>query len=259
MSLTTSPVGAVRIARVTLRELVESVADGSYAGPRHLHFTNAYSVVCAHHDELVAEALCTGACLPDGLPLVWSLRRLYPDGGWVNAERVRGPDTFPAVLAATQGKSTGRHFLLGSTPGVLAKLQEAITRRFPGAEIVGAVSPPFAPVDEIDWESQLSAIRASGAALVWVGLGTPKQDLVAQLLSDRDPDRLYFAVGAAFDFVAGTQRVAPGWMQRRGLEWLFRLISEPRRLWRRYLIGNIEFIAIVTAQWFRIVARRRTG
>jgi N-acetylglucosaminyldiphosphoundecaprenol N-acetyl-beta-D-mannosaminyltransferase len=137
-----------------------------------------------------------------------------------------------------------RHYLYGSTPEVLDRLGRAIADRWPGAEVVGAESPPFRELTDADLRAAAKRMDGAGADLVWVGLGTPKQDDAVHRLARLGP-ATYVAVGAAFDFLAGTKRQAPVWMQRRGLEWCFRLATEPRRLWRRYLLGNLRFIRVV--------------
>ena len=254
----TDHIGPVPILRTTPTSLRESLVAGALPEPRHVHFTNAYSVVAAQGDPTLAATFAAGRCYPDGLPLVWALSRLWPEAAWARGNRVRGPDMFLDVLDAGQAVGV-RHYLLGGAPDTLVKLRAAVADRFPDARVVGSASPPFVPVVEVDWDRYLAEIRASDADLVWVGLGTPKQDFVSALLAARDPQRTYLAVGAAFDFAAGTARTAPAWMQERGLEWLFRLLSEPRRLWRRYLIGNAQFLGIVARQLMlsRRLRRRR--
>jgi N-acetylglucosaminyldiphosphoundecaprenol N-acetyl-beta-D-mannosaminyltransferase len=156
---------------------------------------------------------------------------------------VYGPDLLLDVVAL--GRSVElRHFLLGSTPEILETLETELRRRFPGANIVGISSPPFRDLTEQEWHDQVELITASGAQVVWLGLGTPKQDWEAARLAGAVPV-VFCAVGAAFDFVAGTKRQAPAWMQQRGLEWIYRLATEPRRLWKRYLFGNARFVKAV--------------
>ena len=136
--------------------------------------------------------------------------------------------------------------LNGGSPETLTALVEAIERRWPGARVVGAESPPFRDLTEEEQEAQDQRIRASGADLVWVGLGTPRQDGEVARLA-RSVKRPAIGIGAAFDFVAGTRAEAPVWVQRLALEWLFRFASEPRRLWRRYTIGIAGFLLAVLA------------
>ena len=140
-----------------------------------------------------------------------------------------------------------KHFLLGSTPEVLELLQHKLLMRFPGARIVGSYSPPFRRLTMDELETQDELVRSSGAQIVWVGLGTPKQDLEAKRLSNELPV-VAVAIGAAFDFTAGTAREAPNWMTKVGLEWVYRLISEPKRLWRRYFFGNARFLKVALSR-----------
>jgi N-acetylglucosaminyldiphosphoundecaprenol N-acetyl-beta-D-mannosaminyltransferase len=163
----------------------------------------------------------------------WRYRRLAP------AHRVYGPDLFRAVLRLTRTGAAG-HYLLGSTDAVLSALRDRIALEYPGVRIAGAESPPFRPLTVQERAAQHERIVRSGARFVWVGLGTPKQDWAAARLAGELPV-VAVAVGAAFDFVAGTKRQAPPWMQQTGLEWAHRLASEPRRLWKRYLFGNARF------------------
>jgi N-acetylglucosaminyldiphosphoundecaprenol N-acetyl-beta-D-mannosaminyltransferase len=140
-----------------------------------------------------------------------------------------------------------RHYFLGSTPETLEKLQAAARRRFPGIDIAGASSPPFKVLTGEDLSYELSKIEACRPHIVWVGLGTPKKDVVAADLAPKYPG-VFVCVGAAFDFTVGNLREAPDWMQHRGLAWLYRFAQEPRRLWRRYTYGNAKFVWIVLKQ-----------
>jgi N-acetylglucosaminyldiphosphoundecaprenol N-acetyl-beta-D-mannosaminyltransferase len=131
--------------------------------------------------------------------------------------------------------------MYGSTPEVVASLAERLNDLVPGVQVVGVESPPFRPLTEAEAAELVVRIREVRADIVWVGLGTPRQDLFVDRFRNRLSSTLV-AVGAAFDFLAGTKRRAPTWMQDRGLEWAFRLGTEPGRLWRRYLMGNAEFL-----------------
>lgn len=207
-----------------------------------IHLVNAYTVALAHRNPKYHELLSNSSGnLPDGKPLTWIGRLL---GG--NVRQVRGPSLFQDVFDVGR-KSEIKHFLLGSSPETLTKLTSALISRFPGVQIVGEYSPPFRSMTSEEVEAQDRAIVASGADIVWVGLGTPKQDFEVTRLAAQLP-QVAIAVGAAFDFVAGTKREAPRWMTASGLEWLYRLLSEPRRLWRRYLVGNLEFLWAVAVK-----------
>ncbi len=207
--------------------------------PTAVHFANAYTIALADSDPCYAALFDSPHALnlTDGMPVVWVGRRAYGHSKdqW---PRVYGPDVMEAVLARDAGL---RHYLLGGSERTLAALQQAIARRFPVARIVGAESPPFRELSAEEYQEQDRRIRESGAQVVWVGLGTPKQDWeVARLVGDLPVVAL--AVGAAFDFIAGTKPQAPIWMQRSGTEWVYRLATEPRRLTKRYLWGNPRFL-----------------
>lgn len=176
---------------------------------------------------------------PDGMPLVW----LGPPG----TERVYGPDLMLAVCDA--GRRTGlRHFLFGGRPGVVADLHARLSARFPGAEIVGAMTPPFGAADEIETTALRAAVAQARPDVIWVGLGSPKQEhFMARHWRALDAGVL-IGVGAAFDFHSGRVRQAPPWIRGSGFEWLFRFAMEPRRLGWRYLRTNPLFLAHVLAQ-----------
>lgn len=218
-----------------------------------VHLCNAFTLSLAQRDPAFADLLNDGDLnLADGVPVAWF-------GRWVTGGRVAGPVPGPSLMRAvfnTDSSRSVRHFLLGSSTDVLASLQTRIRAEFPGTRIVGAFSPPV--TDDVGVLADLSsaAIKGSEAELVWVGLGTPKQDWVAAALAER-LRVVVVPVGAAFDFMAGTTREAPAWLRGTGLEWLFRLMTEPRRLWRRYLVGNSVFIAGAIKSAWR--ARRPTA
>ena len=173
---------------------------------------------------------------PDGMPLVWGLRAL----GVRHASRVYGPSLMPRICRIAQQRGL-RVGLYGGTPEVLDALRAHLHERFPRLAIPFAFSPPFRSLSEDEDRGVSDAIVESGVRILFVGLGCPKQErwMAARRAS---LSCVLVGVGAAFDFLSGAKRQAPGWMQRAGLEWLFRLIHEPRRLWRRYLIGNARFL-----------------
>ena len=181
----------------------------------------------------------------DGMPLVWLLRRL----GIPDAERVYGPDLMPSVLeaAAKSGVPVG---LYGGSVEVLDVLVERLAARFPTLNIAYAESPPFRVPTPQEDERTTQAIADAGVRILFIGLSTPKQE--HWMYSHRGRvDAVMLGVGAAFDFLAGAKPQAPRWMQRRGLEWLFRLATEPRRLWKRYLGQNPRFAVLALAQVLR--------
>jgi len=173
---------------------------------------------------------------PDGMSLVWALRRLGVRG----ATRVYGPSLLPTVCARAEARGIPIG-LYGGVPAVLEALQTELRRRFPQLLIPFAWSPPFRPLGPAEERSVREAIALSGVRILFVGLGCPRQE--RWMAAQRDALAcVLVGVGAAFDFLAGSKPQAPAWMQDRGLEWLFRLGSEPRRLWRRYLVGNSRFL-----------------
>jgi N-acetylglucosaminyldiphosphoundecaprenol N-acetyl-beta-D-mannosaminyltransferase len=210
-------------------------------------FSNVHSVMTARRDPRVAEALRDAdLATPDGVPIVWALRAL----GHRKQQRVYGPDLME--LALPHGLGLGwRHYFYGSTPETLERLRSKAEERAPGIRIVGAHAPPFRPETPEERAAVLADIRGSGAEVVWIGLGMPKQELWVHEVRDELPGVALMAVGAAFDLLSGTVRQAPDRIQRMGLEWLYRLVQEPRRLWRRYLSTNPAFVLAFARQWVR--------
>jgi N-acetylglucosaminyldiphosphoundecaprenol N-acetyl-beta-D-mannosaminyltransferase len=204
------------------------------------------SVMEAHDSpEFLGVMRQAGLVTSDGMPLVWLLRLL----GVRDATRVYGPDLMPAVLeaAAAAGIATGFY---GGSPAVLDELVRRAQTRFPALNVAYAESPPYrAPTPKEDERTTL-AIAAAGVRILFVGLNTPKQDRWMSAHRGRVPG-VMLGVGAAFDFFAGAKPQAPKWMQSSGLEWTFRLATEPRRLWRRYLVHNPRFAVLALAQLLR--------
>lgn len=237
-------VGPVEFVSSTPQEACDYIITISKEGRgRHVHLANAYTVALADKSLDYRAVLASPALnFPDGKPIGWvsALRRHSP-----RLKQVRGPQLFLDVFDQGRAHSV-KHFLLGSTPQVLSLLELELAARFPGIEIVGSESPPFRKLTAAELQSQDARVRATGAQIVWVGLGTPKQDMEAQRLADELPV-VAVAVGAAFDFAAGTLRPAPQWMTTIGFEWVYRFICEPRRLWRRYVFGNLRFLRAALA------------
>lgn len=231
------PIEFIASSRHEAAQFIVDLAKSNTA--RHIHLANAYTVALADKSKDYRVVLSKPALnFPDGKPISWISAI---NGHKPRLEQVRGPQLFLDTF--DKGCSSGiKHFLLGSTPEVLEALETNLKARFPEALIAGTESPPFRPLSESELEDQDSRILDSGADIVWVGLGTPKQDFEAQRLALRLPV-VAIAIGAAFDFAAGSAREAPGWMTMSGLEWVFRFACEPRRLWRRYLFGNVRFLA----------------
>ena len=187
-----------------------------------------------------------GMVTPDGMPLVW----LAHLAGRPHVERVYGPDL---MLACCQRSlETGaRHYFFGGAPGIADRLAERLSARFPGLAVAGTYCPPFRPMSPEEDAELIARIDSAAADIVWVGLSTPKQERWMASHMGRLSAPVLVGVGAAFDFHAGVKRQAPRWMQRSGLEWLFRLASEPRRLGRRYLVNNPLFVSLTLRQWWQ--------
>jgi len=184
---------------------------------------------------------------PDGMPMVWMGRiRGFPQMG-----RVYGPDLMLAVCGYTCPRGL-THFLYGGAPGVAQELKLRLEQRFPGLKILGSLTTPFRPLNPLEEQDLAARLKALRPDVFWVGLSTPKQEKFMAQYWQRLEATLFFGVGAAFDIHAGRVRQAPRWMQRSGLEWLFRLASEPRRLAKRYLKNNPLFLARVFCQLARI-------
>jgi N-acetylglucosaminyldiphosphoundecaprenol N-acetyl-beta-D-mannosaminyltransferase len=176
----------------------------------------------------------------DGQPVRWAMNKFHNAG---LQDRLYGPELMLRLCkrAAKEGVSI---YLYGSTPPVLEALERTLTNECPGLRIAGGESPPFRKLTKEEDDAVVRRMNDSGAGLVFIGLGLPKQDFFAGEHKGRI-HAVQMCVGAAFDFHAGSKRTAPAWMQRRGLEWLFRLVQEPGRLWKRYLTTNTMFLALV--------------
>lgn len=209
---------------------------GNY--PRYVCTCPVYTLMQAREHPQVGAAL-RGADMvtADGMPIVWVQRQQ----GFAQAERVYGPDVLLALCEKTAGSGV-RHYFYGGLPGVPEQLAANLQKRFPGLEVAGGYAPPVAEIASTPDVDTVQRLNYAGAHVVWVGLGSPKQDLWMALHRPVLEATVLIGVGAAFDFIAGTKRQAPRWIRRAGLEWLFRLAQEPGRLWRRYVIYNTRFL-----------------
>lgn len=200
-------------------------------------------MLCQQDPSLRAIVNQAGLVTPDGIPLVLLSRWM----GYKHVQRVYGPDLMLAMsnLASKEGY---RQFYFGGSEGIPERVAEALVRRFPGLQVAGTLSPPFRDLTAEEESELAERINTARPDVVWVALGSPKQDFwIARFRAILDVPVL-IGVGAAFDFLSGHVPQAPVWMQRVGLEWLFRLGTEPRRLWRRYLVHNPQFVLAVLLQ-----------
>jgi len=229
----------VVISAIAMGDAVEFIS--AWINDRKRHYVNVCTVhtimECLSDPELQLIINRSGMATPDGMPLVW-LSHLH---GFQRTERVYGPDLMLAVCAHSIERGY-RHYFYGGVEGVAEKLSQNLSARFPGLQIAGFYSPPFRPPGAIEESRTIDRINAAKPDIVWVGLGTPKQDYwVAKHRSVLDAS-VIIAVGAAFDFHTNRIPQAPKWMQHNGLEWVFRMLVEPRRLAYRYIVYNPLFI-----------------
>jgi N-acetylglucosaminyldiphosphoundecaprenol N-acetyl-beta-D-mannosaminyltransferase len=225
---------------------MEAVID---TGSRAYLTAAAVNLVMSAREDPEARAAVLAATLavPDGQPLVWALRAL----GQRSATRVYGPDLMAAFCARAARKGIPMYLYGGRSPDALRLLEARLRERFAGLRIAGGQSPPFRALSAGEEDELVAEIDASGAAVVWVGTGQPKQEKWMHRMRPRLSAPLLVGVGAAFDFHAGLLPQAPPWLQRAGLEWCYRLAHEPRRLWRRYSRQNPRFIAGFARQYLR--------
>jgi N-acetylglucosaminyldiphosphoundecaprenol N-acetyl-beta-D-mannosaminyltransferase len=227
-------------------DMALSTIDG-WIGERQRNYvcvTSVHGVIESQSDhELRRIQNQAGLVTPDGMPLVW-VSRLRTSR---TVDRVYGPDLMTEVCTVSAAKGY-RHFFYGGATGVPERLTEQLRRKFPGIQIVGAYSPPFRPLTPEEDEAIVQQINASQADIVWVGLSTPKQEYWMASHLGRLEVPVMVGVGAAFDFLAGVKSQAPHWIQRSGLEWLYRLLTEPRRLWRRYLTIVPLFVVFIALE-----------
>ena len=235
----------VRISALNLPHAVQRVLAGVARGDKgYICIRDVHGVVkCQSDAELRRIHNAAYLVTPDGMPIVWALKL----SGHRDASRVYGPDLMLALFEAGQAAGL-RHFLFGSTAATLDRLQAELLRKYPAARIVGTLAPPFGDWTTDQEREMADRINGSGADIVWVGLGTPKQELWMGRARDRLDAAMMIGVGAAFDFHSGAKRQAPRFVQRSGFEWLFRLASEPRRLARRYAVAVPAFVGLSLAQ-----------
>ena len=214
---------------------------------RYIAVTGMHGVTEAKHDPQLRAALASAnLVVPDGMPLVWLGRR----HGFALPRRVYGPELMLCFWQQTRSAHY-RHFFYGGAPGIADALAHKFQRQFPGHQIAGTFSPPYRDLTANEDQEICSIIDHSKSDIIWVGLGELKQDRWMHDHQDRLTVPVLVGVGAAFDFHAGRIRSAPAWMGDHGLEWLFRLVQEPRRLWRRYLLRGSEFAALAILEMLK--------
>ena len=231
--------------------ILKKAADRSTAFA--VEAANTHVAALARSDEAFGATMRRfDLIVPDGMPLVWSLNAALPPAERLK-DRVYGPTLMLETLKATDGRPEFRHFLFGGKESTLINLKSVFAERFPGVSIAGAYSPPFGEWPDDEFDRICTRIRESGANLIWVGLGCPKQEHWIARHKDRLPPGVYFGIGAAFAFHAGEVSQAPALFQKIGMEWAYRIAAEPRRLFKRYFTYNSLFL------WHSLRDRMRGG
>ena len=211
---------------------------------QYVCITSVHGIIESQYDESLRRIHNNaGMVTADGMPLVWVSRLM----GFHRTNRVYGPDLMLAVCERAQQRGFS-HFFYGGGPGVPQRLIERLSRLYPALRVAGSYSPPFRPLTSEEDRLVVEQINSSGADIVWVGLSTPKQERWMAAHVEKLNAPVLVGVGAAFDFNAGLKRQAPQWMRKSGLEWTFRLATEPRRLWYRYLKSNPAFLFLIGMQ-----------
>jgi N-acetylglucosaminyldiphosphoundecaprenol N-acetyl-beta-D-mannosaminyltransferase len=227
--------------QTALAEMVRAIQERRKG---YICVTGVHGVMEAQDDPGFGNILNSAfLCTPDGMPMVW-LGKVH---GFKDMKRVYGPDLMLEVCRWSEASGC-RHFFYGGAPGVAEQLARNLQKQFPQLAVVGCYTPPFRPLKVEEQQELSERVRLARADIIWVGLSTPKQEKFMAEFLPKLETTLMVGVGAAFDFHAGRMKQAPRWMQRCGLEWFFRLCSEPRRLWRRYLRNNPLFIVKISLQ-----------
>jgi N-acetylglucosaminyldiphosphoundecaprenol N-acetyl-beta-D-mannosaminyltransferase len=239
------------ISIVSMDLVLSTIAEWiTEQGARYIVFRDVHGVMLARDDIQLRNAHDEAdLVVPDGMPLVWAARA----AGFGDATRVCGPDLLPAACA--YGLPHGwRHYFYGGAPGVAEALVENLTKMFPGLIVAGTQCPPFRPLTPEENERACAAIRAAQPHLVWVGLGTPKQEIWMAVHRRECGGAILLGVGAAFNIYAGLTPRAPKWAQKYGLEWSYRLLHDPARLWKRYLVLAPMFALLAICE---LISRQR--
>lgn len=230
--LKTTEILRIPIAALTKSQVLNLIEQWVEEGEsRYICLCDVHSLMRAQDDPEHLLALQNAdLVLPDGQPLVWTAKLR----GIADIERVPGPDLLP-LLCERSIRTGWRHYFYGGADGVAQKLADNLQGRFPGLQVAGTTTPPFRPLTKQEDDASIGHMSETQSQIVWIGLGCPKQERWMLDHAGRMPGTIVIGVGAAFDFHCGHVKRAPHWMRDNGLEWLHRLLSEPRRLWRRYL------------------------
>ncbi|BDS06771.1 UDP-N-acetyl-D-mannosaminuronic acid transferase [Oceaniferula spumae] len=242
--VTTIPVIGLPVAVIDYAGAIDWIKAAAKKGDRAYAVEAANTHVAAHarHNDDFGQVMAKFDLItPDGMPLVWSVNRQLAEQDKLT-DRVYGPTLMLKTIEATAGNPELKHFLFGGKQSTLDKLQDRFSNDYPTTNIAGAYSPPFGEWPEDEFDRICQKIKDSGANLIWVGLGCPKQEAWIAKHKDKLPPAVYFGIGAAFAFHAGEVKQAPAWIQKFGIEWFYRLCREPRRLFKRYFVNNSLFL-----------------
>ena len=239
----------VGVSAINMSVALSTIEQWIATGEQHyICVSGVHGVMESQRDEQLRQIHnASGLTTPDGMPLVW-LGRL---AGHRSIDRVYGPDLMLAMSEVSAAKGY-RNYYYGGAEGVPEKLADSLQNRFPGLQVAGAFSPPFRPLTEEEDAQVIKKINESGADIVWIGLSTPKQERWAAAHVGRLKTPVLIGVGAAFDFHTGRVKQAPRWIQRSGFEWFYRMVQDPKRLAKRYLINNPRFVGLILMQFLGI-------
>jgi len=248
------PVLGVPVSALTMEDLLTTIDGWIVGGECHYICTLDVHALIESQSAADVRQIYQSASIvtPDGMPLVWLLR----GAGFRRADRICGPDLMPALFERSQLRGW-RHFLYGSSEATLALMKANLAARFPDANIVGCESPPYRELTSREKWDTAGRLNDFSPDIVWVGLGAPKQDRWMAEYRAKLNAPVLIGVGAAFDMMAGTIKRAPRFVQRSGCEWAFRVVQEPRRLWKRYLISNSRFAMLMLDEGLRQLLNRR--
>lgn len=252
-AVATTQVLGVPLSLIDMRLCLSTIFGWLAAGKaNYICVRDVHGVMRAQTDPaLLAIHHGAGLVTPDGMPLVW-ISRLR---GHSEVSRVCGADLVAALCEASVERGV-RHYFYGGKEGVADRMANALAALFPGLVVAGTYTPPFGELTPEQDQAIIAEISAAKPDIIWVGLSTPKQEYWMRDTVGRIPGATMIGVGAAFDFYAGDVKRAPKWMQQNGVEWLHRLLSEPRRLWRRYLVLAPTFAVKVAREEFNRVVKR---
>jgi len=244
----------VRISAVNINQTISLIDDLISSGKKgYITVTGVHGIMESQRNKEVLEAHNRSfLTVPDGMPLVW-LGRWF---GFKNVSRCYGPDLMLALMERSLKKDY-RHFFYGGKPGIVQLLRTKMKEKYPGLKIAGVFTPPFRPLNPKEEENLIEKVERVKPHIFWVGLSTPKQELFMFHYLNELNVSLMIGVGAAFDFHAGQVKQAPKWIQRSGFEWLFRLLMDPKRLWKRYLRNNPEFLYLLFRE--SLIEKRQRG